>query len=41
LAARAVLDEQMARMVVGKPVCDTGLLQEQLYRASLFYGGAG
>ena len=30
LAARAVLEEQMGRMVVGKSVFDTALVQEQL-----------
>lgn len=41
LAARAVLEEQMGPMVTGKSVFDTGLLQEQLYRASIFYGRGG
>jgi len=41
LAAKAVLEEQMGMMVVGKSVFDAALLQEQLYRASLFYGRGG
>lgn len=41
LAARAVLDEQMGPMVVGVSVFDTAQVQEQLYRASLFYGRGG
>ena len=41
LAARAVLEEQMGRMVVGKSVFDTALVQAQLYRASRFYGRGG
>jgi L-rhamnonate dehydratase len=40
-AAVAVLDEQMRSLVVGKSVFDTDLIQEQLYRASIFYGRGG
>lgn len=41
LAAKAILDEQMRALVVGKSVFDTGVVQEQLYRASVFYGRGG
>lgn len=41
LAAKAVIDEQMRAMVVGQAVFATATLQEQLYRASLFYGRGG
>ncbi len=37
----AVLDEQFRDLVVGKSVFDTELIQEQLYRASIFYGRGG
>lgn len=40
-AARAVVEEQMAALVVGKSVFDTALVEEQLYRASIFYGRGG
>jgi L-rhamnonate dehydratase len=40
-AAIAVLDEQMRRLVIGKSVFDTELIQEQLYRASIYYGRGG
>ena len=40
-AAVAVLDEQMRSLVVGKSVFDTDLIQDQLYRASIFYGRGG
>ena len=40
-AAIAVLDEQMRSLVVGKSVFETELIQEQLYRASIFYGRGG
>ena len=40
-AAVAVLDEQMRHLVIGKSVFDTELIQEQLYRASIFYGRGG
>lgn len=41
LAAKAVIDEQMRAIVLGKPVFDTARIQEQLYRASIFYGRGG
>lgn len=41
LAAKAVFEEQMASLVVGKSVFQTSLVQEQLYRASVFYGRGG
>ncbi|MBL8239793.1 MAG: hypothetical protein JNM66_20375 [Bryobacterales bacterium] len=41
LAAKAVIDEQMRAMTVGQSVFATATLQEQLYRASLFYGRGG
>jgi len=41
LAAKAIVDEQMRQITVGRSVFDTGLLQEQLYRASVFYGRGG
>jgi L-rhamnonate dehydratase len=41
LAAKAILGEQMGPMVVGKSVFDTARVQEQLYRASIFYGRGG
>ena len=40
-AASAIVDEQMRALVVGKSVEDAGLIQEQLYRASIFYGRGG
>jgi len=40
-AAMAILDEQMRHLVIGKSVFDTELIQEQLYRASIFYGRGG
>ncbi len=40
-AAAAILDEQMRALVVGRSVFETGLIQEQLYRASIFYGRGG
>ncbi len=40
-AARAILDGQMRALVIGKNVTDTELVQEQLYRASIFYGRGG
>jgi len=40
-AAAAVLDDQMRHLVIGKSVFDTELIQEQLYRASIFYGRGG
>src|SRR6186997_1023590 len=41
LAAKAVFEGQMAALVVGKSVFQTSLIQEQLYRASVFYGRGG
>lgn len=41
LAAKAVIEEQMRALVIGKPVFDTARIQEQLYRASIFYGRGG
>lgn len=41
LAAKAIVEEQMGRMAVGKSVFDTALVQEQLYRASIYYGRGG
>jgi L-rhamnonate dehydratase len=35
-AAVAVLDEQMRDLIVGRSVFETELIQEQLYRASIF-----
>ena len=40
-AAKAIVDEQMRSLVLGKSVFDTSLIQEQLYRASIFYGRGG
>jgi L-alanine-DL-glutamate epimerase-like enolase superfamily enzyme len=40
-AAVAVIDEQMRGLIVGKSVFETELIQEQLYRASIFYGRGG
>lgn len=40
-AAAAILDGQMRALVIGKSVFDTALIQEQLYRASIFYGRGG
>jgi L-rhamnonate dehydratase len=40
-SAVAVLDEQMRHLVIGKSVFDTELIQDQLYRASIFYGRGG
>jgi L-alanine-DL-glutamate epimerase-like enolase superfamily enzyme len=40
-AAVSVLDEQMRDLIVGKSVFETELIQEQLYRASIFYGRGG
>jgi L-rhamnonate dehydratase len=40
-AAIAVLDEQMRRLVVGKSVFESELIQDQLYKASIFYGRGG
>lgn len=40
-AAAVILDEQMRALVVGKSVFETELIQEQLYRASIFYGRGG
>lgn len=40
-AAVAVLDDQMRRLIVGKSVFETELIQEQLYRASIAYGRGG
>ena len=40
-AAVAAIDEQLRALVVGKSVFDTDLIQEQLYRASIFYGRGG
>lgn len=40
-ASVAVLDEQFRDLLVGKSVFDTELIQEQLFRASIFYGRGG
>lgn len=40
-AAATILDEQLRDLVVGKSVFDTELIQEQLYRASVYYGRGG
>jgi L-rhamnonate dehydratase len=40
-AAVAVIEEQFRGLVVGKSVFDTELIQEQLYRASIYYGRGG
>jgi L-rhamnonate dehydratase len=40
-SAVAAIDEQMRDLVIGKSVFDTELIQEQLYRASIFYGRGG
>lgn len=40
-AARAIIDSQMRALVIGKSVFDTERIQDQLYRASLFYGRGG
>ena len=40
-AARPVLDEQLRDLVVGKNCFNTELIQEQLFRASIFYGQGG
>jgi L-rhamnonate dehydratase len=40
-AAAVILDEQMRALIVGRSVFETELLQEQLYRASIFYGRGG
>jgi L-rhamnonate dehydratase len=41
LAAKAILNEQMRDLVIGSSVFDTDLVQEQLYRSSIFYGRGG
>jgi L-rhamnonate dehydratase len=40
-AAPAILDEQMRALIVGRTVFENELIQEQLYRASIFYGRGG
>ncbi len=40
-AVAAAIDEQMRDLVVGRGVFETELIQEQLYRASIFYGRGG
>jgi len=40
-AAVHILEEQLRDLVIGKSVFDTELIQEQLYRASIFYGRGG
>lgn len=40
-AAASVIDEQLGALVAGKSVFETELIQEQLYRASIFYGRGG
>ncbi|HEY4355136.1 MAG TPA: enolase C-terminal domain-like protein [Acidobacteriaceae bacterium] len=40
-AVASLLEEQMRDLIVGKSVFDTELTQEQLYRASVFYGRGG
>ena len=40
-AAAAIVADQMRALVVGRSVFETGLIQEQLYRASIFYGRGG
>jgi L-rhamnonate dehydratase len=41
LAAKAIVDEQMRMLTVGRSALDTETLYDQLYRASLFYGRGG
>lgn len=40
-AAASVIDEQLRALVIGKTVFQTELIQEQLIRASVFYGRGG
>ena len=40
-AAASVIDEQLRALVIGKTVFQTELIQEQLTRASVFYGRGG
>lgn len=40
-AAVAVIDEQIRDLVVGKSLYDTELIQEQVYRASIYDGRGG
>ncbi|HEX7115173.1 MAG TPA: enolase C-terminal domain-like protein [Steroidobacter sp.] len=40
-AVPALLDEQIRHLVVGRSVFETGLVQEQLLRATVFYGRGG
>lgn len=40
-AAPVILDEQMRALIVGRTVFENELIQEQLYRASIFYGRGG
>ena len=40
-AVAAVIDEQMRGLVLGRTVFEGDLIQEQLYRASIFYGRGG
>jgi L-rhamnonate dehydratase len=40
-AAACILQEQMRGLVIGKSVFQTELIQEQLYRSSVFYGRGG
>jgi L-rhamnonate dehydratase len=40
-SAIAVLDEQLRRLVVGRSVFESELIQDQLYKASIFYGRGG
>jgi len=40
-AAPILVDEQMRALIVGRTVSENELIQEQLYRASIFYGRGG
>ena len=40
-AAAGIIDEQFRDLLVGRSVFETELIQEQLYRASVFYGRGG
>jgi L-rhamnonate dehydratase len=40
-AAAIILDEQFRDLLIGRSVFETELIQEQLYRASIFYGRGG
>jgi L-rhamnonate dehydratase len=40
-AAAIIIDEQFRDLLIGRSVFETELIQEQLYRASIFYGRGG